>query len=1263
MLAKVGYWQYNLSQITTSGLSDDILELIVLQLQKLPNNTQEVLKLAACIGNNFDLNTVATVYEKSQLETASNLWDALQEGFLISSNKSYNLFQNPSFIADQFVEVDLQNSIFNNEDLIENYTFLHDRVQQAAYFLIPEEQKKITHLKIGRLLIKSTEFDELGENIFKIVNQLNIAKELINNQIDRQELAQLNLIAGRKAKASTAYSAAYQYFITGQELLVNDSWQIQYDLILNLYTEATETAYLTGNFEQMEQMAQVVIQRSKVLLDTVKIYESKIQAYAIQNRQLEAVQIALQILKLLDVVFPNQPSAFDIKLALSETRSKWAEIQIEKLAELTEMIDPKVIAIMRLLSHTVSTAFIAAPELFLLIVLKQISLLIEYGNYQISPYAYSAYGIILSGIVFDIKSSYEFAQVSLSLLDKFTDQQIKARTINCVYAHISPWINHFRSSLEPLDDSCQIALNNGDFEFAGYAALHKSYLAAFSGINLHDIEEKLTNYIQLFTHLKQVAIVKYLKLYLNSILNLQDFNFKQLEREGESLLFYQQVNDRYGLFHFYFNKLFIAYLFEDFSTALENANLAQNYLDGVTAMVVIPIFYFYDSLIRLIEYPNAIVSEKIKILDKVAVNQEKIKFWADHAQMNYLHKYYLVEAERYRVLGEYMEAMEMYDRAISLAKENQYLNEEALANELAAKSYLGWGRVKTSQTYIIDAYYCYARWGAKGKIEVLEKRYPQLLAPILHQENFTPKHSINSSTEHTISTSPTNQSFISSNISISSSLDLKSVIKASQALSGEIEMDQLLSTLIQVVMENAGASKSALILCQDNSLNLVVIANNSTSVGAYTCTEFPKVYLESNSDVPITLINYVKRTQETLVIDDVDSEIIKEIDSYIVYHKPKSILCMPIINQGKLVGILYLENNLIIRAFTRDRIELLKLITTQAAISLENANLYKVLAQANKNLEEYNHNLAEKVYQRTQEITEKNECLKQTVEELRNTQTQLIQSEKMSSMGQMVAGIAHEINNPLNFIDGNISYVHEYVKDLLDLITVYQQEYPNPSSLVKEKAQKIDQDFLVEDLSRILDSMNIGTSRIQNIVLSLRNFSRLDEAEMKLVNIHEGIDSTLMILQHKLEVNNERPEIEVIKKYGDLPEVTCHACQLNQVFMNILSNAIDVLDEQNRSWTMGNAEKHPQLPTINISTELADKNTVRIRIADNGNGMNAEVRQKIFDPFFTTKPVGRGTGLGLSISYQIIVDKHKGNLMCDSTPGEGTEFIIEIPMR
>ncbi|WP_375472147.1 sensor histidine kinase [uncultured Nostoc sp.] len=345
-------------------------------------------------------------------------------------------------------------------------------------------------------------------------------------------------------------------------------------------------------------------------------------------------------------------------------------------------------------------------------------------------------------------------------------------------------------------------------------------------------------------------------------------------------------------------------------------------------------------------------------------------------------------------------------------------------------------------------------------------------------------------------------------------------------------------------------------------------------------------------------------------------------------------------------------------------------------MSLENAILYKNLAQAKESLEEYNHTLEGKVQERTQELNDKNHCLQQALQELQRTQIQLIQSEKMSSLGQMVAGIAHEINNPINFIHGNINHASEYVQDLLDLIVIYQQEYPLASPLVEEKTEEIDIDFLAEDLPKILDSMKVGSSRIRNIVLGLRNFSRLDESEMKPVDVHEGIDNTLMILQHRLKEKSNFPEIEIIKEYGKLPEVICYPGQLNQVFMNILSNAIDALEESfviNHPSLVNNKEQitkdidasaaSHKVGKIHIFTELIDSNTARIRIADNGSGMTKAVQQKIFDPFFTTKSVGSGTGLGLSISYQIIVDKHKGSLTCDSMPKEGTEFTIEIPMQ
>ena len=326
--------------------------------------------------------------------------------------------------------------------------------------------------------------------------------------------------------------------------------------------------------------------------------------------------------------------------------------------------------------------------------------------------------------------------------------------------------------------------------------------------------------------------------------------------------------------------------------------------------------------------------------------------------------------------------------------------------------------------------------------------------------------------------------------------------------------------------------------------------------------------------------------------------------------------------------------------------------------------------EANYKLEQYNQNLENKVQIRTQELNHKNSELQNILQELQRTQAQIIQSEKMSSLGQMVAGVAHEINNPVNFVYGNIAPALEYAKYLLNLIELYQKHYPEPHQEIENEIEAIEFDYIRDDFPKLLNSMTAGTVRIRQIVLSLRNFSRLDEAEFKPVDIHEGIDSTLMILQNRLKPQSNHPKIKVVKEYADLPLVDCYASQLNQVFLNILVNAIDALDEYNLQLTPAeyDAVASPcaikaDSSYINISTEVTSNEWIVIRIADNGPGIPEDIKSKLFDPFFTTKEVGKGTGLGLSISYQIIVDKHGGKLDCYSTPGQGTEFVIEIPVH
>lgn len=348
----------------------------------------------------------------------------------------------------------------------------------------------------------------------------------------------------------------------------------------------------------------------------------------------------------------------------------------------------------------------------------------------------------------------------------------------------------------------------------------------------------------------------------------------------------------------------------------------------------------------------------------------------------------------------------------------------------------------------------------------------------------------------------------------------------------------------------------------------------------------------------------------------------------------RAYITVPIFKANKLWGLLAVYQNSSPRQWKTADVTLVMQTAGQLGVAIQQAELL------------------EQTQTQTQQLT-------QTLEDLKQTQTQLVQTEKMSSLGQLVAGVAHEINNPVNFIHGNVVHAVEYTQALLELIKLYQQRYPEPDEELRDRIEDLDLEFIAQDLPNLLSSMHVGTERIQEIVQSLRTFSRLDQADFKCVDIHEGIDSTLMILAHRLKAKPDRPAIQIIKDYGQIPKIDCYPGQLNQVFMNLLSNAIDALEEG----SLKRSSEDSYTSQIKISTRVVDDKLVRIGIADNGPGMSKKVRQRLFNPFFTTKAIGKGTGLGLSISYQIVTEGHKGKLSCQSAPAQGAEFMIEIPLR
>lgn len=1213
-------WQWDVPQIRTREITANVVELLAQKIQKLSIATGQMIQFAACIGNEFDLYTLTGITPDSTLEIAIALQEAIAEGLLFPLNENYKLIE---------ARIKTDTPLY--------FKFAHDRIQQAAYSLIPDREKRRIHLLLGRQLLVETPQNKREEKIFDIVNQLNLARSYIVKRSEKDQLAQLNLEAGQKANRSAARRSAFTYLKIGIELLSPRSWQKQYQLTLTLHIEAVETAYICGEFALMEEWIALVLQQGKSVLDRVNVYDTRILSYIAKNQPKRAVETGLEALKLLGVKLPQKPNKLHLLIALGQINLALINKQPQDLINLPVMKKPTKLAAMRILASVLPAAYFTTPELFGLIALKQVSLSLKYGNSPLSAYAYCNYGLILCGILVIIKKGYQFGQLGVELLAGLNNKELKAKVFMIFNSFIFHWQDHLKKTLKPLLEGYQTGIETGDIEFAAYCLGIYNNSLFFSGKNLNQTQLEINKYSQKIEQLKQKQALYRVRHIQHIIIKLMENNESSPGINGESynekilLKIHQQEGDLGALGYFYILKLQFFYWFESYQEAEKNSLQAQQYLNSMRGGYNSVLFHFYSALTCLAIYANQSKPKQKKLRDRVKVYQKKMKKWAHHAPMNFLHKYNLVKAENYRILGQNESAADYYDRAIQGAKEHGYLQEEALANELAGKFYLARGKDAIARAYLQQAYLCYDRWGAKAKTQRLIQTYPQFFSTPVREAFLT---HIRSTIAGTRTNTPTD------------TLDFASILKASQALGSEIVLDRLLAQMMQIILENAAAQRGILILDREGTWQ--VEAEVTLEPDRVQVLQSQPLDRLPASTLPQSILTYTIHTRKAIVLDRAAEGSDFARDEYFQSVSPQSLLCMPLLHQGKLLGLLYLEHAASVGLFSRDRLEVLQLLTAQAAIALENALLYANLSQANITLEQ-------KVQQRTEEIHQKNSDLEKTLTNLKQTQAQLIQAEKMSGIGQMVAGIAHEINNPVSFIYSNLAPARTYMKELFHLLELYRQEHSQPSLEIQETEAEMDLEFVAEDYPRLFESMQNGAQRIETIVKGLRVFSRLDEAEYKIIDIHENIESTLILLQHRLRNTQEFPAIQVLKQYGILPKIPCYASQLNQVFFNILTNAIDALRQGDRPTSVH--------PTICIQTEILGEHFVKIAIADNGIGMDATTQKRVFEPFFTTKPVGSGTGLGLSTTYQIIVEHHKGAIACQSKFGKGTEFIIEIPVQ
>ncbi len=942
-----GKWQWDIEKIQSTRISENVVELLIGRIQKLSDKTQNILKLASCIGNNFELATLSLINNAWPQDTKKDLAETIKEELIYPVGDNYRLVDS--------MGTDIKDMRRNYETAKKiAYRFQHDRVQQASYELIGESEKKALRLKIGRILLKNEGWEE---NLFDVVNHLNIGSELITEEAEKKQLIELNLQAGKRAKISTAYKPALEY-LTQANKLINDfssPWDKYYDLVIIVLRELAEVEYLNGNFDNSEHLINTILKHAKTDIERGEIYRLLIVQYTLSTKYPQAIDALKKSLTPFKIFLPDTDLDAAIGKELELSKSYLGNKEISSIYNEPEMTNLENIMAVKLLTTTLPASYISNPKLWCIIALKTTNLCLLNGNLG-ETYGYACYGI-LSITMGNYKEGYAFCKLALDLSEKFNNIAEKCKASNVYANYGNSWVHHIRDTYKINQEGFQAGLDSGEFQHASYITLHMPLNAFYSGQNLNQLlkemkqllsfSQKAKNHLAIDTNLGVEIIANNLS---GRTENVSKFNNETLD-EQEFLKMCIEHGNLFVICLYQIMRAEVYFLYERFDDGLKDlldANESIGYIAGEEALAE---HNFYYSLILCAMYKDASKEDRIKYLIQVRNNQKQMKTWAESCPENFLHKYLLVEAEIARIEYKNWKAAKLYDESILEARKNEFVQNEAIANELAAKFWLKKKNYRFAQNYFLEAYNCYEGWGAIRKCEELREKYTTFITDQKIPYDF----SKTLSGTMTISTQTGNGS--STQLHTTNTLDLQSVLKSSSVISGEIKIESLLNKIMSIVIENAGAQRGVLLLKKDKKL-YVEAEGSISSEAVKVMTNIP---IENFSDIASSVVYYVERTKENRVLINATSDEKFNKDIYISKNQIKSILCAPIMKQGELTGVLYLENNLSTGAFTADRLQVVNVLSSQAAISIDNALLYA--------------NMEQKVRDRTKELAETNDQL------------------------------------------------------------------------------------------------------------------------------------------------------------------------------------------------------------------------------------------------------------------------------------------------
>jgi PAS domain S-box-containing protein len=1249
-------WHWELDRLHAKGYTDNVVDLMVGKLTRLPVETQTALQQLACLGNVAEIAMLSIVLGKSKEDVGSDLWDAVRLELV--------------------------------EHIEGSYKFIHDRIQEAAYSLVPERLRAEAHLRIGRLLAAHTASEKRDEAIFEIVNQLNRGAALITSPGEREQLAELNLLAGQRAKTTTAYASALTYLIAGMALLAEDCWERRYELSFALELDRAECEFLTGARIEAGQRLAALSTRAVNTVERAMVACLRVDLYTTLDQSSRAIAVGLDYLRHLGIDWSPHPTEEEARREYERIWSQLGGRPIESLIDLPLMSDPAPLATMDVLTKLGPPASYTDANLLLLVIFRAVNLSLERGNCDASCMAYVWLSKI-AGVRFgDYQTVYRFGQLGYDLVERRGLTRFQARIYLDFGDCVLPWTRHVRAGRDLLRRAFEAANKIGDLTYAAYCGnqINTNYFAV--GDPLAKAEREAEHGLAFAQKARFGFVIDLIATQLGLIRTLrgltltfgsfddEQFNEYRIERR-----FSENPDLAIAECWYWIRKLQARFFAGDYASAIDASARAHRLLWTSPSLFETAEYHFYGALSQAAAYDSAAAGERGQHLDAVVAHHKQLQIWTANCPENFENRAALVGAEIARLEGRELDAERLYEQAIGSARANEFVHNEALANELASRFYVARGFETIAHTYLRNARYGYLRWGADGKVWQLDQLYPQLSEK---EPAPGPTRTIGTPVEH---------------------LDLATVIKVSQAVSGEIVLEKMLDMLMRTAIEQAGAERGLLILARAAGPRTeaeAMISGGAVMVHRRDETVNP-------AELPPSVLHYVLRTREGLSLDDAATQPAFAADRYIREHQPRSILCLPLITQAKLIGALYLENNLAPHVFAPSRTAVLKLLASQAAIALENARLYRDLADREAKIRRFvdANIIGIVIFTLDGRIVEANEAFLQMVgydradlaaghlrwtemtppewrdryawtvaalkvvgavqpfekeyfrrdgsrvpvlvgstfqesenqgiafvldltdrkraeaeareseRRYREVQMELAHANRVATMGQLSASIAHEVRQPITASVANAQAGLHWLG-----------AEPSDLAEVRQAFERIVQNGM----------------RAENIIGRIRAMINKAPSRNDLVDINEAIREVIEFTRGEAEKSG----VSVQMALGEgLPLIEGDRVQLQQVVLNLIVNAVQA---------MGALAEGPR--ELSIATVQAEPNGVMVAVRDSGPGLAPAALDRLFEAFYTTKPGGLGMGLSICRS---IIEAHGGRLWVTANLPRGAIFHFTVP--